>query len=148
MQLEFIPQTPTSQAIIASITACITFHCLHKTFPDTWESEWCVFCICFSFNNHTPPLPLELEAASPLQDKTTELGDNKLDTNKVAHAFMFLNIKALLFTNEKFHKPTFSIVLRETTEAQEPIKASYIHSDLIQWLGLTLKQNQALSLPC
>lgn len=62
---------------------------------------------------------------------------------------MFLNIKALVFSNKKVYKPTFSTVFRKTTEAPEPMKASYIHSDLTQWLGLiTLKQNQALSLPC
>lgn len=49
---------------------------------------------------------------------------------------MFLNIKALLFTNENVHKPAFSIVLKETTHAPEPNKASYIHSGLTQWLGL------------
>lgn len=50
---------------------------------------------------------------------------------------MFLNIKALLFANEKVHKPIFSIVLRETTEAPEPNKSFYIYSGLTQWLGLS-----------
>lgn len=45
--------------------------------------------------------------------------------------------------NKKVHKPIFSTILRENTEAPEPNKCCYIHSDLTQWLGLSYNKSRA-----